>query len=75
MSGMKGKIMSKSKIFPERIVLATGYPWANGTEPYFEIVMHKEATNSTHSVQLKFPKLLWKPDVPKYRLVLERVKK
>ncbi len=65
--------MKKSK-FPSRILLATGYPWANGVGPYYEITMRKGPKSSLNEA-LRFPKALWSENVPKYRLVLERVDK
>lgn len=61
------------KHFPRRIVLGKGYPWANGVHPgHFEIVLRHSAVGGMN-LALNFPKELWSPDVPKYRLVLERM--
>ena len=57
----------------DRIVLAEGYPWANGTGPgYFEITMRHKAQGGIN-LPMNWPPALWGVDVAKYRLVLERV--
>ena len=57
----------------DRIVLAEGYPWANGTGPgYFEITMRHKAQGGIN-LPVNWPPALWSVDVAKYRLVLERV--
>ena len=57
----------------ERIVLAEGYPWANGTGPeYFELTMRHKAQGGIN-LPMKWPVALWSANVPKYRLVLELV--
>jgi len=68
---------TKKKIkFPKRVELATGYPWAMGLgtpeSPYYNIVMNETAT-SCKCVTLNWPVELWSRDLPKYKLVLERV--
>lgn len=68
--------MSKTKItpgFPERVVLAEGYPWAVGTRKYIDIRM-TEGPTGMNPVWLNYPDKLWDRSVPKYRLVLERIK-
>lgn len=70
--------MKKKKALPhgltlDRIVLAEGYPWANGTGPgYFEITMRHKAKGGIN-LPMNWPPALWGVDVAKYRLVLERV--
>jgi hypothetical protein len=59
--------------FPKRVVLATGYPWANGVSPYYEVCVREQALGGGN-LQMKWPEVLWDPRLPKYRLVLERVK-
>lgn len=60
--------------FPERAVLAEGYPWAVGTGPYYyEIRMDKNNLAGSGVVALRFPEELWRADLPRYRLVLERI--
>ena len=43
-----------------------------GTGPYHEVAMRDDFIGGRNK-QLKWPKALWSPDVPQYRLVLERV--
>lgn len=59
--------------FKDRYVLGEGYPWAWGLKPYQTIGINKEK-NGLNAKNIKFPKKLWEYEVPKYRLVLERVK-
>ncbi len=59
--------------FPERIILGIGYPWAYGVGPYFEIGLNSFNTGVLPK-KLKWPKELWHKDLPKYRLVLEKIK-
>ena len=66
----KKSITSK---FPDRIELGVGYPWAIGVESYKEIAMLLENT-SLIFLDLNFPDILWNSDVPKYKLILEKVK-
>lgn len=65
--------MSKRVIYKKRYVLAEGYPWAVGTEPATDIRMVIRPTGMVPQI-LKWPVELWRPELPKYRLVLERVK-
>lgn len=62
--------------FPDRVVLAVGFPWAMGmgkkNDPYSGIMMLKDRMGVSPKL-IAFPKLLWSRDIPKYRLVLERV--
>ena len=58
--------------FPSRVVLATGFPWANGTGPYYEVTMRERQIGGRNK-RLKWPRILWSKDVTKYRLVLERI--
>ncbi len=66
--------MKSKKVFlPDRIVLAEGYPWANGLFPeHFELTMRKDRVSGSNN-RLNFPPELWNKDVSKYRLVLERI--
>lgn len=59
--------------YKDRYVLATGYPWALGTDPYTSVEMNMGAKRFV-PVHLNFPKELWQEGCPRYRLVLERVK-
>lgn len=63
---------TETPVFPKRVVLAEGYPWANGTKPdeYFEINMRHQAQAGLR-IPLEFPGVLWSAALPKYRLVLE----
>lgn len=64
--------MAKDK-FKDRYVLGEGHPWAMGLEPYYEINLHDGPYASDKRIPLKFPRELWSRDLPKYRLVLERL--
>jgi hypothetical protein len=65
--------MKKSK-FPKRVVLAEGYPWALGGNPYDGIQIHDNLTEG-RPVSMAFPDDLWSAfePYPRYRLVLERI--
>lgn len=65
--------MAKAKKFQDRYILGEGYPWAMGKGPYTEVGL-TEHNRGTLFQELAFPKKLCGIDVPKYRLVLERVK-
>ena len=62
--------------FKSRYVLGEGYPWATGIgtvdSPYDTIVLHRDSMMGQR-MQINFPTELWSKDLPKYRLVLERV--
>lgn len=62
--------------FPDRVVLGEGHPWATGLgnkqAPYYSIMVLKKPIGVAPK-KLTFPKALWNREVPKYRLVLERV--
>jgi hypothetical protein len=64
--------MAKKQVFKDRYVLGSGYPWAFGVES--KMVGVNEAGTGMKTKSLKFPKTLWSKDIPKYRIVLERVK-
>ncbi len=72
--------MNKGNVkFPDRIVLAVGFPWATGTgskiEPYQSVMMLRSRFGiGTDAKRLAFPKVLWARSLPQYRLVLERVR-
>lgn len=63
--------MKKPK-FKTRYVLGEGYPWALGREPYTLICLVKKSPGAD-KIELNFPEELWLEDVPKYRLILEKV--
>ena len=78
-SRSKGVEQASGHQFPERIVLGVGHPWAPGLgtaeHPYDSVHLNPLAAgNGGRRVKLRFPKELWRADVPKYRLVLERVR-
>ena len=63
--------------FKSRYVLGEGYPWVNGLGPgthypYYEVVMNEENMTSDR-IKINWPDELWENDLPKYRLVLERI--
>jgi len=59
--------------YPKRVVLAEGYPWFLGTGPYYQMEMETEPLKSP-AVPLNVPWELWGRAIPRYRLVLERIK-
>lgn len=65
--------MEKKPEFPNEVVLGVGYPWAIGVDHYEHISLCK-APQGLHLEKLIFPKELWHKDVPKYELILRRVK-
>jgi hypothetical protein len=60
--------------FKDRYVLAKGYPWAMGVAPLSTEIALAEKPRGFKPIEFKFPKELWNNALPKYRLVLERVK-
>ena len=62
--------------FPDRVVLAVGFPWATGTgnkaNPYQSVMMLRWRVGVTPK-RIAFPRALWSKTLPQYRLVLERV--
>jgi len=63
--------------FKKRYILAEGFPWAvsksaKEINTYLELQM-RDAPFGGSVVPLDFPKELWCPTLPKYRLILERV--
>jgi len=61
------------KKFKDRYVLGVGYPWAYGTSNHEQIGINA-FPNRNLPIVLAWPYELWERDVPKYRLILERVK-
>jgi hypothetical protein len=59
--------------FKKRYVLAKGYPWAFGGGNYKTIGMGKDKFG-VNLEPIQFPPELWSVHLPKYRLVLERVR-
>lgn len=65
--------MPKSQTeFKERYVLGVGYPWALGINIYKTMALCLERTGTNYKI-LDWPKELWRHDLPKYRLVLEKL--
>lgn len=66
-----------AKKFKDRYVLGEGYPWVDGLGnvefPYMKLSVKKE-NHGSESLVLMFPKELWDEHLPKYRIVLEKVK-
>lgn len=58
--------------FPKRVVLGEGYPWLYGLGPYREVGLNK-APMGVDPISLMWHLVLWRKDVPQYRLVLELV--
>jgi hypothetical protein len=63
----------KRSKFKDRYVLATGYPWAVGSELNPIDIRMVRGPMGVVPIQLKWPKELWEPSLPRYRLVLEKV--
>ena len=63
----------KREKYKNRYILAEGYPYAIGVSNYYEIRIHKEQVGCD-MIALEWPEELWDKKLPKYRLVLERVK-
>jgi hypothetical protein len=68
----KTKAKGRGQKFQKRYVLGEGFPWAIGTAPYKEIGLSQSQLGVLLNA-LYFPSELWSKDVPRYRLVLERV--
>lgn len=65
--------MAKKKVFKDRYVIGEGYPWGYDEKKTMMIGLnYKRAGFNTK--QLRFPKVLLGKDIPKYRIVLERIK-
>jgi hypothetical protein len=64
--------MSKRVVFKKRYVLGVGYPYALGLGPYTDFCLQECQTVGIRT-RLNWPKELWQADLPRYRLVLERV--
>lgn len=64
--------MKKLK-FKRKYILGEGYPWAIGFGKYLQVSMCKKKSG-VNMIELNWPAELWSQDIPKYRLVLEKVK-
>jgi hypothetical protein len=63
-----------SKKFKDTYVLGEGYPWVMGLGPnYRELALCSKPAGGP-DMYIKFPIELWDVKVPKYKLVLKRVK-
>ena len=69
---MEESMNNKSKIFQDRYVLGEGYPWALGAKKYTDICLVKDNIG-VNKVILDWPIDLWIKDLPRYRLVLEKI--
>lgn len=58
--------------FRKKYVLAEGYPWAYGTRPFMSIGVNEEHIG-VNAKNLNWPMELNSADLPKYRLILERI--
>lgn len=66
--------MKKKQVeFPDEVVLGVGYPWAIGIDKYEQVSLCK-APKGLQFESLAFPKELWHDSIPKYELILRRVK-
>ena len=59
-------------VFKNRYVLGEGYPWMMGVGENKKLSL-SETPIGLRTVFLDFPLELWSPDLPKYRLVLEKI--
>jgi len=59
--------------FKRKYILAEGYPWIV-THNQREMIQMEEAAVGHQPVPINWPEELWSNELPKYRLVLERVK-
>lgn len=63
---------TKKKTFKKRYVLGEGYPWAIGLKEFRHAPLASDPVGTNFEL-LNFDTALWSADLPKYRLVLERV--
>ncbi len=71
---MKNKTQKvKSIKFPSKVILAEGYPWAMGCGPEYTEICMQEAVMVGKRLPLDWPQILWSKNLPKYRLVLEKI--
>jgi hypothetical protein len=70
----KKRIAHKLSPFKTRYVLGQGFPWVIGLNPYTSIGLTANKVGVQYR-PLTFANELWRKDVPKYRLVLERVQR
>lgn len=61
--------------YKDRYVLATGYPWGLGAKKNITAVRMDATSGLGATKKIAWPVELWDPEMPRYRLVLERVKK
>lgn len=62
-------------MYADRYVISEGYPWAYGAVgQYYAVGMNNEQLGNARSSGITWPKELWDKKLPKYRLVLERVR-
>ncbi len=66
--------MAKKETFKKEYILGVGYPWAYGIRDFQQIGLNKAARGVVPKI-LRWPKELWSLTIPKYELVLRRVKK
>ena len=59
--------------FKDRYVLATGYPWGLGPFKDVQAITMNKKPQSMQRNKITYPSALWSKDLPRYRLVLERV--
>ena len=62
---------AKKPKFKNRYVLGTGYPWITDLG---YVCLWEGRYNSRPIITLKVPLEIWSEDIPKFRLVLEKVK-
>jgi hypothetical protein len=68
-SSRETKKMNK---FKKKYVLGEGYPWEYDVDEHKRVGLNK-SVSGFDPVVLKFPEEMWSNDVPKYRLILEKI--
>ena len=64
-----------SNKFKKKYVLGEGYPRALGLQSHYDKVFLCKESSGSDLIALNFPDELWTKEMPKYRLVLERINK
>jgi hypothetical protein len=65
----------KMKKYPDKIILGMGYPHVFSRKLNIGLTKNWGSISDDNFLTLNYPDVLWLPEVPKYRLVLEKVNK